>query len=237
MSRRSREPLPFPLLVEWVEIPCTGCGYDLSGLGGVVSVCPECGLAIGPERVLCCAGVPRSVETRVWRRVAWGFIFISGFLFLQLWGLMIMFLGGLFTLAAFTLVLVATVAMFATGRRKSRTTERLVFSWGGIGRSSWGVRDAESEIMEWPASVSVRVTPVGMVWQKLRIDEIDGGRRKSRFFECGFRCERERGPWVEATIRALSRGEAVPPEEPVGGVPEIPQSIVDGEAEELGSGA
>jgi hypothetical protein len=214
------------MLVASAQLPCARCKYDLSGLGNV-SVCPECGLAIGPEFVLCCVGVPRRVESRIWRRVAWGFIIVFGALFSQLWLLMLLKFGVLVPLTALTMLIVAAVAMFMTGRRSTRTTERLVFCWAGIGRASWGRRDSSVEVMEWPQAVSVEVQTVGAVWQRLRIFETREGGGRGRFFECGFRCEKRRGPWVEDSILALSRGEAMPVESPS----EVHGSVTDDQAE------
>lgn len=212
----NKASLPFPALGPVVR--CLRCDYDLAGLGDIV--CPECGEDYGRSAVLWIAGVPRRSETRLWRRAAWAVVIVIVFVMTQLWPFF--FLTGEGIVAGIVLLgtIVAGVALARTGRARKHTVERIVFSKGGISRAEWRRPGAPTEVMLWPREMYVRVVPVGTVWQKLIVEDHEAGRK--RYFECGFRCERERLAWVQRTILALARGEEAPSEESSAESPMVP---------------
>ncbi len=172
-------------------------------------------MRLGPAKALCMVGVPRRSESNSMRRWLWVLLFVAVFMFSQLWFLLVM--QGSWILVGVVLlgIVGGGVAMVTTGRGRSRATERLVMTWGGIGRKEWGKSAAPSELMDWPEQIDVRVESIGAVWQRIKVFSIETNGARKKFFDCGFRCEREQLGWVKAAIEALHRGEDAPDPEPV----------------------
>lgn len=208
---RARGPIPFPQAVDILTQRCPRCAYDLAGLGDS-RVCPECGVLLGPARVLCLVGVPRRTESKLWRRVAWIAVCGLGFVFINVWPIIAMMLGALITLLCFSVLLLGAIYLIATSRARSTTTEQITFSWSGIGRRAWGRADAPSELMDWPEEMYVRTQSISTLWQKVTVENHTAGSLDKRYFEFGFRCRRENLRWVQTAILALSRGEEIPAE-------------------------
>lgn len=162
----------------------------------------------GPLAPLCVAGVPAQVETVRWRRYVWIVLCIAAAVLSVSWAMIAMATGFAFVGIVCGALVTSMGAMAVTSGRSTRTTEQITVAWAGISRRPWGRPHSPSILMEWPDAIGVTVTSVGAVWQKLRLTSIDPDGTESTFFACGFRCERERGPWVTETILAIHRRES-----------------------------
>jgi len=154
------------------------------------------------------AGVPRSEEASPGRKWAVIATIAAGLVFTQTLGLFIMFGYGWIPLVGLGMVLICTAWLVATGTRRARSLELLVFTGAGLSRRAWK-SELRVGFMPWTRGESVHIKSVSSVWQKLAIHRTDAHGKVQRLFECGFRCPRDQIEWVQRTIESLVRGEQI----------------------------
>ncbi len=215
-----------PSLPERAFVPfpdaCPGCGYDLAGAERLPR-CPECGIPIdAASPCLAIACVPKRSPGPVWRRVVWTVIILGFLLMTQGW-FVVVAISPWLLLGVFLVLTASTITMLRTGTPSKRSTEVVVFTTHGFGRSAWGTKGTD-EFHAWEGEYRAKGSVVSAFWQRLKIL-----RRPTTpaagappappdarpIFEAGLRCDQSKLDILTACIDAYARGE-VPGEDQTG---------------------
>jgi hypothetical protein len=158
-------------------------------------------------------GVPRSsAGTPLWRKLAWVCILTAGIFAFQLIGVMAIFLGWIMALVVVGTLVAAAIAMFITGPRDRRTTEKFILTTAGLARVSTEVRNGDrldSILVKIDDCDAVRFDRTSAVWRRLRIGT-SGSRGKLHQvrFDAGIRCPDEAADRVrEALLLRMPRSQ------------------------------
>lgn len=212
MARIRPGSLPFPAFGDH-PIECLSCGYDLRGLTNPER-CPECGVVVSDPAgagALLTAGLPQVEFGSSGRR--WVLFFtVCGWVPITHPATWFLCIGhGMLWMPLLTLVAVAASSawLIATGPRRTRVTERVVFTRSGIGRTAFGAPQ-QLGFIAWTHEEVVQARSVGTVWQKLIIRRPTASGRSPRVFEYGFRCQREHLELVRAVVEAMALGTELP---------------------------
>lgn len=218
-------PLPDPV---WDPDPanCARCGYALGGLARP-GVCPECSLPFAERHLIMAGLVSRARRAPLGRRIAWVAVIGAFVAITMLWPVFLVFDALLLVVT----LLVATGGLawlLATSRRERRSTERFLFTPGGVARlaltaqqrgpgaSATSGAGHDSVFTPWDGANAVEFKRISPYWRRIRIGIAQpGGPLQRTVFEAGVRCPDSTAAGAEQAVRELvARGLIAPAPHP-----------------------